>query len=309
MFEFGVNLWIFIEELKINFLTLLKYKIFNFFGTLFIQVKEIWLSCLKATIDKEFQKQKIKERKNMTQLSSINEPAVSITRNKNQLKIYQNNTVYLNNGENFEILVFNSLQERIGFEVLLNGRKISNSLLILNPGEKVYLERFIDDNKKFLFETYQVDNTEEVKNAIKKNGNLELKFFKEQVFAMTPAWNYQKTLNGLGFNDSGTATDGLNWYNQQISGVINTTYCNFSNNTTFDDTLMETGRISEGSQSIQNFETTNFNQQIMTFYSVSFKLLPQSTMNVNEIRKYCSECGVRIRKNNYKFCPICGNKL
>jgi hypothetical protein len=40
--------------------------------------------------------------------------------------------------------------------------------LVLNPGQRYYLDCFIDDNKKFIFNTYDVDDSNETANATEK---------------------------------------------------------------------------------------------------------------------------------------------
>jgi rRNA maturation endonuclease Nob1 len=32
-------------------------------------------------------------------------------------------------------------------------------------------------------------------------------------------------------------------------------------------------------------------------------------VETSEIRNYCNECGIRIRKSSWKFCPECGNEI
>jgi hypothetical protein len=58
------------------------------------------------------------------------------------------------------------------------GNSISTSGLVLNPGQRYYLDCFIDDNKKFIFNTYDVDDSNETANATEKNGLLEVFFYK-----------------------------------------------------------------------------------------------------------------------------------
>jgi len=107
-------------------------------------------------------------------------PSVMITSNRNELKLYQGNVVYLNNGDNFELRFFNPLQEKIGVEILFNGVKKGDSYLVLNPGQDIILDRFLDEQKKMLFETYVVNaNNAEAVKAIEKNGIITFNFYKE----------------------------------------------------------------------------------------------------------------------------------
>ena len=107
-------------------------------------------------------------------------PSVVITSNRNELKVYQGNNVYLNDGDNFELRFFNPLPEKIGVEINFNGMKKGDGYLVLNPGQDLILDRFLDEQRKMLFETYVVngDNKEAVE-AIAKNGIITFNFYKE----------------------------------------------------------------------------------------------------------------------------------
>lgn len=107
-------------------------------------------------------------------------PSVVITSNRNELKLYQGNVVYLNDGDNFELRFFNPLQEKIGVEIMFNGIKKGDSYLVLNPGQDIILDRFLDEQRKMLFETYVVNgNSKEVLEAIQQNGVISFNFYKE----------------------------------------------------------------------------------------------------------------------------------
>lgn len=107
-------------------------------------------------------------------------PSVAIMSNRNELKVYQGNIVYLNNGDNFELKFFNPLQEKIGVEIIFNGVKKGDSYLVLNPGQEVLLDRFLDEKRKMLFETYVIDgNNDEAVKAIENNGDITFNFYKE----------------------------------------------------------------------------------------------------------------------------------
>src|SRR5574344_2479176 len=87
--------------------------------------------------------------------------------------------VYLENGQEFQIQLFNPHNFTIGAEIFINGERFSN-YLVLKPGERIWLERYLDIKKKFKFSTYEVEgNDKDVQEAIKDNGNIEVKFYKE----------------------------------------------------------------------------------------------------------------------------------
>ena len=120
--------------------------------------------------------------------------------NKSLLKEYNNSeqserVVYLNNGDDFQIQLFNPERTTIGAEVYVNGEKLSG-ILVLKPGERIWLERFTDKSVKFKFSTYNVEDgySEEVQNAIADNGVITVKFFKER---KKNYWWYDDTSNHI----------------------------------------------------------------------------------------------------------------
>lgn len=96
-------------------------------------------------------------------------------------KSVKNGKVYLDDGQEFEIELHNPLTECVLCDIKLNGQSISKNGLVLRPGQRFYLDCFIDDKKKFIFSTYEVENTLEASDSIVKNGLLEVFFYKEDV--------------------------------------------------------------------------------------------------------------------------------
>lgn len=118
-------------------------------------------------------------------IESNNEMA-KIAINKSLLKEYKTNTdprvVYMNNGDEFQIQLFNPEQETIGAEVSING-KVIPGILVIRPGERIWLERYLTEQSKFKFTTYEVDDPDEdssVARAIANNGTIEIKFYREK---------------------------------------------------------------------------------------------------------------------------------
>lgn len=106
---------------------------------------------------------------------------IAVGKNKSRLKIYNGKDVFVKDGEEFQIEIFNPTTKTIGAKILINGNSISSSLFVIKPGERSYLERYLDDNKKFLFETYEVENSKEAKAATKENGIVRIEFYNEKV--------------------------------------------------------------------------------------------------------------------------------
>ena len=118
-------------------------------------------------------------------IESNNEMA-KIAINKSLLKEYKTNTdprvVYMNNGDEFQIQLFNQEQDTIGAEVSING-KVIPGILVIRPGERIWLERYLTEQSKFKFTTYEVDDPDEdssVARAIANNGIIEIKFYREK---------------------------------------------------------------------------------------------------------------------------------
>ena len=117
--------------------------------------------------------------------------------NKSILKEYSTSectrTVYLNDGDEFQIQLFNPETTEIGAEIFIDGEPLSN-LIILNPGERMWLERYTDKAKKFKFKVYTVDgDSKEVEKAIAKNGEIEIKFYRKRKPTVINRYHYPQT--------------------------------------------------------------------------------------------------------------------
>jgi len=103
-------------------------------------------------------------------------------------KSIKGDKIYLENNQEFEIEIYNPLKESVLADIRLNGNSISKTGLVVKPGQRIYLDCFIDDKKKFIFQTYQVENTQENSEAISNNGTLEVFFYKEEAVSIQN-WN------------------------------------------------------------------------------------------------------------------------
>ncbi len=180
-------------------------------------------------------------------------PTAMIAVNKSRLKVYKNTgdmpTYYLQKGQEFQIELFNPTTDVILAKIILNGNPISQGGLVLNPGQRVFLDRYLDVAKKFLFDTYEVSSSEEVKKAIEKNGDFKVEFYRERV----P--NYLTNNGSLTINSnnsrgwSGNINNTIGGYSSSIpngsvnltntSGHIGTTalYTSSVSNTFFDQNV------------------------------------------------------------------------
>lgn len=184
--------------------------------------------------------------------------------NKSLLKEYNNSeqserVVYLNNGDDFQIQLFNPERTTIGAEVYVNGEKLSG-ILVLKPGERIWLERFTDRSVKFKFSTYNVEDgySEEVQNAIADNGVITVKFFKER---KKNYWWYDDTPNPIKVSYN---------YNDLVNDLV----C-----TTASDTAL---KCRNGISMVNSFDTNSAMNNV---------LKPEST--------YSKECTCKLTISSY----------
>jgi hypothetical protein len=278
----------------------------------------------------------------MNYATQVGKPTAHITKKKSRLKVYNGHIVFLNDKDNFEFEIHNPKQKSVLCKIKLNGEYISTSGVVLRPGQRVFLERFLDSNNKFEFSTYKVKDTSENRSAIYLNGDILIEFYDEQEisnnFLISNRTNY-----GSGIVYGSRTNDYIPKFGTTISntgGVYNTTTTTYNtSNATFTSSVssdilrnkfdtsktllsgkpnslkkksksIETGRVEKGEQSNQNFTNSYEQFNYHTSHTIKLKIQPTSTKNINveEIRQYCTECGTKM-KSNYKFCPSCGNKL
>ena len=213
---------------------------------------------------------------------------------------------------NSQLEFFNPLQERIGMKIFINDQCINqHSLIIINPGQHGFLERYIDTNAKFLFDTYEVNgNNDQVKKAIEKNGLIKVEFFTEQAYmnfghrCKSGDYNIPTYTTNSTYTNSVRGLPNVCDYSADISGV-----CYSDSTCSTDFNFIETGRIEKGESSNQSFGTTTFNQNIYPFSTVEYQILPESTKQINlgdNCTMYCPSCRSRVKDNKWKFCPKCG---
>lgn len=237
-----------------------------------------------------------------------------ITVKRNSIRKHQND-YYLKNGQEFEILLRNNTRDVVLATIKINGKKISNMGMVLKPGQKVYLERYFDENKKFLFETYKVDNNSTTQTTIANNGDIEISFYKEKV--IQPIYTYT-TSNNLNYYNIYNNNNSYSTQNDLFkSSRTNTINHNFNTNSlSFSEVSMdslneiETGRVEKGGYSNQQFENYNGEFETLPFKTIMLKILPYSAkpLETRDLVEYCTNCGTKNRKGNYKFCPKCGKE-
>jgi DNA-directed RNA polymerase subunit M/transcription elongation factor TFIIS len=258
-------------------------------------------------------------------------PCAYITKNKQRIKQFGQN-VYLKDGSEFEIELYNPSRNTVLSKIKINGEFINGGGIILRPGERVFLERYIDIPRKFKFETYTVDATNETMNAIANNGDVEILFYEEQEI-FTLGLNPSITYGSYNYGDYKTPI-GNNFYTTNevdfATGSSNihltSTSLSFSNNTTprsskyekrekperrLKSKSVETGRVEKGSSSDQSFKTVSKNFNSWTVSTSVWKLLPESQRPVEkrDLIEKCPKCSTKVKKSSWKFCPECGHQM
>jgi hypothetical protein len=278
----------------------------------------------------------------MNYATQVGKPTAHITKKKSRLKVYNGHIVFLNDKDNFEFEIHNPKQKSVLCKIKLNGEYISTSGVVLRPGQRVFLERFLDSNNKFEFSTYKVKDTSENRSAIDLNGDVLVEFYDEQEisnnFLISNRTNYGSgivygsrsndyipqfgttisTTGGVGYNTTTTTYNTSNaTYTSSVTPTslrskfdVSSTLLGASKPSKKKSKSIETGRVEKGEESNQNFTNSYEQFNYHTSHTIKFKIQPTSTKNINveEIRQYCTECGVKVKKN-FKFCPSCGNKI
>ena len=273
----------------------------------------------------------------------FSDPLAKIAVNKSLLKEYSNSecsrVVYMKNNSEFQIQIFNPYDYTIGADISINGKQMSNRIII-KPGQRIWLERYLDEARKFLFSTYEVENSYEAKQAIRNNGLIKVLFYKEKQFE-EPVHVYVNHYNPFDYKLYNNACD-LEINNcYHIDANVNnfcanatrglyketsaSTYTTTTATTLGLDSLkadatpisklrsssIETGRIEKGSHSNQQFENVYLDFEYCSFRTETIQILPESQKPYTDkdLKKvYCVNCGRKLN-TKYKFCPYCGYRV
>lgn len=239
-------------------------------------------------------------------------PTAHIAVNRNRIKQY-GNKVYLKDGTHFEIELYNPKKTKVLAKITIDDRLIGSAGIVIKPGQRVYLERWIDEPKKFLFETYLAESSVESKKATEDNGRVKVEFYDEFIRitdGINATWKYQYPSFG------GSTINTIYCYNSNVTpdfsmnDVIgaNSSIVNYSTSIAGS---FETGRTEKGEGSDQQFGQDNSEYNFWVSDTVFIRILPESRkpVDAHEIRNYCTDCGSRIKKVAWKFCPSCGTKI
>ena len=239
-----------------------------------------------------------------------------VTPNDKGRKSIKSGKVFLEDKEEFEIELFNPLTVSVLADIKLNGQSISKTGLVVKPGQRVYLDCFIDDKKKFKFSTYEIENSGEALDATQNNGLLEVFFYKEDVITLD---NWQRKFDRIivekyyPYNPYPWHNPYTVWYgtnlptiggscvttnlNNSIVGTTTTSNAYYSsNNVNFSNTSnsvnlsnlniagsnmtpinsIETGRVEKGEVSKQKFTEVDMDFEKHYIASTIIQILPES---------------------------------
>lgn len=248
--------------------------------------------------------------------------------------------VYMNDGDEFQIQLFNPENVQVGCLIYIDGKRMSNRKIVLRPGERIWLDRHIDTPDRLKFTTYEVGKSKQVQEAIRDNVLVKVEFYKErdnEPVKLTTTYVYKPyTLdNGIRYGSSvcdantvadtvlGMAADHINLactHQCDSAASVATAFstliagdCEIKASACADHQPrhMETGRVEKGGHSDQSFQQASVDFEWFPFRTEEVKILPMSQKPVrpNDLQKrFCPYCGKKL-KDTFKFCPYCGKEL
>jgi hypothetical protein len=229
-------------------------------------------------------------------------------------KSIKGDKIYLDDNQEFEIEIHNPLKESVLADIRLNGSSIAKTGLVVKPGQRVYLDCFVDDRKKFIFQTYAVDGTQESLDAIVDNGLLEVFFYKEQAvtlqnwndrfhkiviheyYPVYPRWysypygtittiNTGGILNTNSVNNTFTVGNSNTCYGSTLNNNITFTSGSLTSGSAYYNSpvggSLETGRVEKGEKSNQQFVDVDMDFEKNYIHHLVYQLLPESIKPVS----------------------------
>jgi len=273
-------------------------------------------------------------------------PQSFIAVKNNRIKHYEHegeNRLYLEDGTEFELEFYNDSNDYVKAEITINGVKES-SALVLRPHQRFYLDRFMDEKKKFKFNTFLTgnDDIEKLKEIIEKNGRIKVEFYQE-VNPLPITW--MTTINEFDNLKWGSVTSNTTFYpdtfitndggqsggfasvNSYGAKKLKSIDCYNSNTLDMDACSkepkeIETGRIEAGKKSNQDFVSTNMQFNVWSIATFEYHIMPMShkpkkvkmakkkkdVIVADSVRTYCPGCGRKVKKG-WNFCAGCGNRF
>ena len=237
----------------------------------------------------------------------------------------------MNDGDEFQIQLFNPERFQVGCLIYINGTLMSQRKIVLRPGERVWLDRHIDSPDKLRFSTYEVSGrSKEVKEAIRDNGLVKVEFYREQekrpeiklsniwydpwdISKLSGIYHYSEPYSVCSAEDIKLGTNSC--VNApcaaEFTADINTVFSSLQCSEAKEPRHIETGRVDKGSHSEQEFKNINEEFEYFPYRTEEVKILPMSQKPVrpDDLKKrFCPYCGKKT-KEGFTYCPNCGRKL
>lgn len=229
-------------------------------------------------------------------------PTANIAVNKSRLKVYKNAgnlpTYYLQKSQEFQIELSNPTTDVVLAKVILNGKAISQGGLVLNPGQRVYLERYLDVAKKFLFDTYEVSGSAEMQKAIADNGDIKVEFYREKQPYIDNTYRPHIMFNstGLGNYNAGTPAQflrsGSTGISNGASGISNGTYTTQGLNGCITNTIAGSGSLNcsnltytSGAPTLDGMNTLSLGDEIINPTRMKKSLLSGKLVETGRVEK------------------------
>jgi hypothetical protein len=240
-----------------------------------------------------------------------------ITSNKSRLKQYVSHgpmpEIYLNDGQRFEIELYNSKTHRCLAKIWINN--IATGSIIIRPGERLFLERYLDSDNSFVFGSYRVANDPLTQQAVANNGSIRIEFYSECIVNIPIIPNGPTIPNapntGIYYPASSpTSVQDWNGWNSIGTGQPPSTVTfGAVEDAPIKSADIMTGIIEKGAGTGQVFSVGYGNFVGYPSKIFNYKLLPTTCKpkDVSELRKYCIQCNKKI-KSSWKFCPQCGTR-
>lgn len=233
------------------------------------------------------------------QVKSVPEAYITRTQaqSRGRYKIIDSN-IYIKNGQEFELELYNPTQNVIMASLSFNGEISSGGAgLVIKPGQRIYLDRYLNEATKFKFETYTVEKSESAAQAIQQNGTLAIKFYNEvpkltyirnaPYFGNPITW---QNLNNNNINVVGSARFG--YVNTGITGNINCNSTVSGNSCTTSTANLVNHTIAGASINYtNNIDASSFSSLNDSF--LSEEKIPVGTDSLNEIETGRIEKGSR----------------
>jgi hypothetical protein len=217
-------------------------------------------------------------------------PSAWVVRSKDKGRLsIKNGNVYMSDGEEFMIELFNPTMNTVLANIKLDGKPISKSGIVVYPGQRVYLDHFPDTGKLFTFTTYEVDDEKELHDAVYNNGKVDVTFHNEEVTRIenwTTRWvdvyiprRVYPYNPYIPYRETETVPYSPQpiWYGTTSNSNIGNLSSTYTTGETFNSkSTFETGVVTGGGKTKQVLTDVDMNFERTVVSQVSVRIMPES---------------------------------